>query len=43
VGGLQVLNSKGIETATYLDLKQVHYQHLDDDIIMWARPGWGAK
>jgi len=43
VGGLQVLNSKGIETAPYLDFKQVHYQHLDDDIIMWARPGWGAK
>lgn len=43
VGGLQVLNSKGIESAPYLDFKQVHYQHLDDDIIMWARPGWGAK
>jgi len=43
VGGLQVLNSEGLEAATMLDLKQIHYQFLDDDIIMWARPGWEAK
>ena len=43
VGGLQVLNSEGLEAATWLDLKQIHYQLLDNDIIMWARPGWEAK
>ena len=43
VGGLQVLNSKGLEAAPYFDFKQIHYQHLDNDIIMWARPGWEAK
>jgi len=43
VGGLQVLNSERFKAAPYLDFKQVHYQHLDDDIIMWARPGWGTR
>ena len=43
VGGLHVLNSKGLEAAPYLEFKQVHYQHLDNDIIMWARPDWEAK
>lgn len=40
VGGLQVLNSRGPGVAQYMDCKQVHYQHLDNDIIVWARPGW---
>jgi 3,4-dihydroxy 2-butanone 4-phosphate synthase/GTP cyclohydrolase II len=43
VGGLQVLNSRGLATDLYLDFKQVHYQHLDDDIILWARPEWSAQ
>ncbi|MEJ2730266.1 MAG: RibD family protein [Deltaproteobacteria bacterium] len=43
VGGLQVLNSRGLATAPYLDFKQVHYQHLDDDIVLWARPAWRAQ
>jgi 3,4-dihydroxy 2-butanone 4-phosphate synthase/GTP cyclohydrolase II len=43
VGGLQILNSTRLKTAPYLDFKQVHYQHLDDDIILWGRPGWGTK
>ena len=42
VGGLQVLNSRGLESAQYLDCEQVHYQHLGNDIIVWARPGWKA-
>lgn len=40
VGGLQVLNSRGLEAAQYLDCEQVHYQRLGNDIIVWARPGW---
>jgi 3,4-dihydroxy 2-butanone 4-phosphate synthase/GTP cyclohydrolase II len=43
VGGLQVLDFDGVGAMPILDLKQVHYQHLDDDIIMWARPEWGAE
>ena len=42
VGGLQVLNSRGLEIAQYLECEQVHYQHLGKDIIVWARPGWKA-
>jgi riboflavin biosynthesis pyrimidine reductase len=42
VGGLQVLNSSKLETAPYLNCEQVHYQHLGNDMIVWARPGWKA-
>lgn len=40
VGGLQVLNSRGLEIAQFLDCEHVHYQQLGNDIIVWARPGW---
>jgi len=40
VGGLSVLNSRGLEIAQSLECDQVHYQHLGNDIIVWARPGW---
>ncbi len=40
VGGLQVLNSRGLEIAQFLDCEHVHYQQLGTDIIVWARPGW---
>jgi riboflavin biosynthesis pyrimidine reductase len=40
VGGLPVLNSRELELAQHLVCDQVHYQHLGNDIIVWARPGW---
>lgn len=40
VGGLQVIDSKGLNTESNLTLDQVSYQHLGDDLIMWARPVW---
>ncbi len=40
VGGLQVLNSRGLEIAQFLDCEHVHYQQIGNDIIVWARPGW---
>jgi riboflavin-specific deaminase-like protein len=40
VGGLQVLNSRGLEIAQFLDCQHVHYQQLGNDIIVWARPAW---
>jgi diaminohydroxyphosphoribosylaminopyrimidine deaminase/5-amino-6-(5-phosphoribosylamino)uracil reductase len=43
VGGLQVLNSRGLQIPQYLECKQVHYQQLGNDIIVWARPEWKAK
>lgn len=42
VGGLQVLNSKGLDATQYLSCEQVHYQQLGNDIIVWARPRWEA-
>ncbi|NNL77039.1 MAG: RibD family protein [Desulfobacterales bacterium] len=40
VGGLQVIDSKGLNTESNLTLDRVSYQHLGDDLIMWARPVW---
>ena len=40
VGGLQVIDSKGLKTGSNLTLDQVSYQHLGDDLVMWARPVW---
>jgi 3,4-dihydroxy 2-butanone 4-phosphate synthase/GTP cyclohydrolase II len=40
VGGLQVLNSRGLEVAQFLDCEHVHYQQLGNNIILWARPAW---
>ncbi|MGD2099832.1 MAG: dihydrofolate reductase family protein [Desulfobacterales bacterium] len=43
LGGLQVLNSRELGIAHYMECKLVHYQHLGNDIIVWARPGWAAS
>ena len=43
VGGLQVIDSKDLKTETNLTLDQISYQHLGDDLIMWARPDWKDK
>ena len=43
VGGLQVLNSRGLEVAQFLDCEHVHYQQLGNDIIVWARPAWKSS
>ncbi len=43
IGGLQVIDADGFRPADCLDLDHVHYQRLDDDIIMWARPVWGTE
>jgi riboflavin-specific deaminase-like protein len=40
VGGLRMIDSKGFKAASHLDLGQVKYQPIDDDLIMWARPKW---
>ncbi|MEE9496462.1 MAG: RibD family protein [Desulfobacterales bacterium] len=43
VGGLQAINSNGLKMSHYLDLDQIRYQHLGNDIIMWARPTWETQ
>lgn len=43
IGGLQVIDADGFRPADCLDLDHVHYQRLDDDIIMWARPAWRTE
>ena len=38
VGGLQVIESDGWQTKTHLDLAEVSYRNIGDDLIIWARP-----
>ncbi len=40
VGGLQVIDHSGIKSGACLRLVHTHYQHLDEDLIMWATPLW---
>jgi 3,4-dihydroxy 2-butanone 4-phosphate synthase/GTP cyclohydrolase II len=40
VGGLQVIDKRGLGLSSYLRLDNVVYQPLDTDLIMWARPAW---
>ncbi len=40
VGGLSVINSHGLRSETNLELTEVDYRHMGDDLIIWARPNW---
>jgi riboflavin biosynthesis pyrimidine reductase len=40
VGGLQVIDSNELKLESNLSLDKVSYQHLGDDLIIWARPDW---
>jgi 3,4-dihydroxy 2-butanone 4-phosphate synthase/GTP cyclohydrolase II len=42
VGGLQVIDSGEMKLESNLTLGKVNYQHLGDDLIIWARPVWQA-
>jgi riboflavin-specific deaminase-like protein len=41
VGGFPVIDGESFKAASYLQLKDVHYQRLGEDLIIWARPKWG--
>lgn len=41
VGGLPVIDSASYRTDSHIQLKDVHYQRLGVDLIIWARPNWG--
>ena len=40
VGGLHVIDKRGLRVSSFLRLDNVAYQHSGDDLIMWARPIW---
>ncbi|UCD82353.1 MAG: RibD family protein [Desulfobacterales bacterium] len=40
LGGLPVIDSDGLHSIPNLKLTDVSYQHLGDDLIIWARPAW---
>jgi GTP cyclohydrolase II len=40
IGGLPVIDGPGIHPSTQLKLNQVHYEHLGEDLILWAKPEW---
>ena len=40
VGGLPVIDAESFKASDCLQLKDVHYQRLGADLIIWARPGW---
>ena len=41
VGGLPVIDAESFKASSFLQLKEVHYQQLGQDLVIWARPGWG--
>jgi riboflavin-specific deaminase-like protein len=40
VGGFPVIDSGSFKAASFIQLKDVHYQKLGEDLIIWARPDW---
>jgi len=43
VGGLSVINSKGMDIEKNLELTGVSYRIMGDDLVIWARPKWHPK
>jgi 3,4-dihydroxy 2-butanone 4-phosphate synthase/GTP cyclohydrolase II len=43
MGGLQVIDNAGLKATPYLKLGDVGYQHVEEDLILWARPLWEAE
>jgi diaminohydroxyphosphoribosylaminopyrimidine deaminase/5-amino-6-(5-phosphoribosylamino)uracil reductase len=40
IGGLQVVDGNGASPLHRLPMTEIHYERLDDDMIIWARPHW---
>ncbi|MGD8646255.1 MAG: RibD family protein [Desulfobacterales bacterium] len=40
IGGLPVIDNRGIKTVSQLALTDIHYQRLGGDLVVWARPNW---
>lgn len=41
VGGLPVIDSQNFKAAASIQLADIQYQMLGEDLIIWARPNWG--
>jgi 3,4-dihydroxy 2-butanone 4-phosphate synthase/GTP cyclohydrolase II len=42
VGGLQVMTAPPNGAEVPMTLTEIHYESLEDDLILWARPDWRA-
>jgi riboflavin-specific deaminase-like protein len=42
LGGLPVVDQRGIVVKPFLPLNQIRYQRLGDDMILWATPQWSG-
>ena len=42
VGGLPVVDQRGISAKPFLPLDQIEYQRIGDDMILWACPQWST-
>lgn len=40
LGGLPVIDSAGLQAETHLELVEVSYRQLGQDLIIWGRPAW---
>ena len=43
VGGLSVLNANGMHFDTNLELTEVSYRSMGEDLIIWAQPIWRSN
>ena len=43
VGGLPVIDTDSFQGSSLLQLDEIHYQRMEDDIIIWARPKWNGS
>ena len=43
VGGLQVMTAPPNGEETPMALTEIHYESLEDDLVLWARPDWRAQ
>lgn len=40
IGGLQVVEARQPSLSRLLQLSGIHYEHLEDDLVLWAKPLW---
>ncbi len=40
IGGLRVVQSRNETPVARVNLTDIHYDRLEDDLILWARPDW---
>ena len=43
IGGLSVLNSNGMHFDTNLELTEISYRSMGEDLIIWAQPKWRSN